>query len=149
MALGALLTLSACGPKAEVSTVNFPQASPRGMAAAKALSAPYNGGDPVAGREVFALCVECHSLVLGGSQPKGPSLHGVFGRTAGTREGYTYSEVLKASGIVWDARHLDQWMFNPHETLPGTSMNFIGIRNDKKRRDLLAYLVALSADAAP
>lgn len=48
--------------------------------------------------------------------------------------------------MVWDAKRLDQWIFNPHETLPGTSMGFIGIRNDKKRRDVLACLAAMSAD---
>ena len=68
----------------------------------------------------------------------------VFGRPAATGEGFAYSEALRKSKFVWDLRRLDQWIFNPHETLPGTTMVYIGVRSDAKRRDILAYLVAVS-----
>jgi cytochrome c len=138
----ALLALAACSPKTTAGPPKGPLPTVAGMAAAKTLPSPYNGGDPVAGRQAFNLCADCHRF--DGSTGKGPSLAGMFGRPAASRLDFTYSEALRTSGVVWDPKHLDQWIFNPHETLAGTSMRFIGVRNDKTRRDLLAYLVAMS-----
>lgn len=81
----------------------------------------------------------------GTKQDHGPLLQDVYGRAAASRRDYTYSVALRGSGITWDARHLDQWLFNPHETLPGTTMAYVGIRNDKRRRAVIAYLVSVSA----
>ena len=47
---------------------------------------------------------------------------------------------MKAAGFVWDAEHLDQWLAKPREFLPGTKMSFAGVKNEKDRVDLIAYL---------
>jgi cytochrome c len=140
----ALLSLAACAPRPKA--LLGPEPTAKGIVAAKTVAAPYNTGDPVAGRSAFALCADCHSFTVSG---KGPSLAGVYGKPAASRPDFAYSEALKNARITWDAKRLDQWIFNPHETLPGTSMGFIGVRNDKKRRDILAYLVAMSVAPAP
>ncbi len=49
------------------------------------------------GEKVFKKCKTCHSLQAGDNKV-GPSLSGVTGRTAGTVEGFKYSDIMAASG---------------------------------------------------
>ncbi len=147
--LGLVAVLAACGPKAPPPVLEAPEVTARGLAAIRTLPAPYNTADPAAGREALALCVECHNFKAGGVAGKGPSLAGIIGAPAAAKPGFAYSVAMKNSGIVWDVRRLDHFLFNPPEAVRATSMSFIGIRNDKKRHDLLAYLVAVSGEPEP
>jgi cytochrome c len=59
--------------------------------AAYALSAaPALAQDVEKGKSQFGQCRACHSLDKG-KNGVGPSLNGIFGRTAGTAERYSYS----------------------------------------------------------
>jgi cytochrome c2 len=51
-------------------------------------------GDAQRGAQVFAQCKICHSLEAGKNMV-GPSLHGLFGRKAGSVPGYAYSPAMK------------------------------------------------------
>jgi len=104
------------------------------------LPAPYNTGDVAHGKSVFMICKSCHTAVQGGANMTGPNLYGVFGRKAGTAPGFNYSDGLKASGITWDAAHLDSWVTNPKAVVPDTKMTFVGLKDPKDRTDLIAYL---------
>ena len=73
---------------------------------------------------------------------QGPNLHGIFGRKAGSKAGYAYSDAVKNAGFTWDAEHLDKWLASPREDLPGTKMTFAGLKDPKDRIDLIAYLKA-------
>lgn len=112
------------------------------------LPAPYNTGDVANGKKAFLVCKSCHTLVEGGANMTGPNLHGVFGRKAGTEAGFTYSDELKASGLVWDAATIDKWSANPKAMVAGTKMSFVGVKNEKDRVDLVAYLKT-ETSAAP
>jgi cytochrome c len=70
----------------------------------------------------------------------GPSLHGIFGRKAGTADSFTYSEAMKSSGIVWDDDTLTKYLGDPKAVVPGGKMAFPGIKDDKQIADLVAYL---------
>jgi len=109
-------------------------------AALAALPAPYNTGDLSNGQSKFALCRSCHTIAEGGPDLTGPNLYGVFGRKAGSKPGYAYSDAVKAAGFTWDAEHLDKWLASPREFLPGTKMTFAGLHDPKDRVDLIAYL---------
>jgi cytochrome c len=86
-------------------------------------------GDPSKGAEAFRPCAMCHS-VQPGRHLTGPSLAHVYGRKAGTVEGYNrYSDPLQRSGIVWDAKSLDRWIADPQGHIPGNKMAFPGIRD--------------------
>src|SRR3954470_6870548 len=99
------------------------------------------GGDPQNGARTFRACVACHSLASG-QHRTGPSLAGVFGRKAGTAEGFRrYSPALKAAGVVWDRTTLDAWLTDPQAFIPGNRMIFPGIKDDQPRADLIAYLL--------
>ena len=102
-------------------------------------------GDAARGAQAARACMACHSFAPGQNMT-GPSLAGVWGRKAGTAEGFgRYSEALKKSGIVWDEKHLDEWLANPQALVPGNAMAFPGIREPAIRADLLAYLEAVSS----
>jgi cytochrome c len=65
-------------------------------------------GDAAKGEKVFAKCKACHTTEAGKNRV-GPSLAGLFGRTAGTVEGYKYSDSMKGSGIVWSDETVSQY----------------------------------------
>jgi cytochrome c len=147
LCLGLMLALSACGKKTETSqqqSAAAPAAPVQMDAATKAslaeLPAPFSSADPVAGERIFARCRACHTTEQGGPDMTGPNLWGLFGRKAGSKSGYTYSDAVKNAGFTWDAPHLDKWLNRPAAFLPGTKMTFIGLPNDKDRQDLIAYL---------
>jgi cytochrome c2 len=100
---------------------------------------PGAAADTAPGQTIFNRCKICHSLDAGKNMV-GPSLHGIFGRKAGTSDNFTYSEAMKSSGIVWDDDALTKYLRNPQEVVPGAKMAFPGLKDDKQIADLLAYL---------
>ncbi len=57
-----------------------------------------NAQDAAAGEKVFAVCKACHQVGATAKNAVGPVLNGLFGRKAGSVEGYNYSEANKKSG---------------------------------------------------
>lgn len=96
--------------------------------------------DPEKGKVLFLQCRACHNLEAGGDNKVGPNLHGFLGRKAGLAPGFSYSEAVAQSGILWSAETLDQWLARPSEFLPGNRMVFVGIRKPEDRANLIAYL---------
>jgi cytochrome c len=100
-------------------------------------------GDPARGARVYQKCFACHSLVPGETNVQGPSLVGLWGRRAGTLDGFEYSEALVeagARGLHWDEATIDGFLADPQRTLPGIKMGFFGIPDSDERADLIAYL---------
>lgn len=109
-----------------------------GMAA---LPAWAQSGEASRGQRVFnQQCRACHTLDKGGAQTAGPNLHGLFGRKAGTGEGYAFSDAMKKSGIVWDDATLTEYNRDPKGKVPGTKMVFNGVKQAGQLADLVAYL---------
>lgn len=105
-------------------------------------------GDPEAGARLFRACAACHSLAPR-EQRTGPSLAGIFGREAGTVEGFhRYSPALEGSGVTWNAESLDPWLADPEAFIPGNRMTFRGIEDAQARADLIAYLRTATAEGA-
>lgn len=96
-------------------------------------------GDPKAGQAVFAPCKACHSLDAG-KNGVGPSLHGLFGRTSGTAPNYNYSPAMKSANVVWGDDTLFKYLADPKVFVPGDKMAFPGVKDEQKRRDVIAYL---------
>jgi cytochrome c len=96
-------------------------------------------GDPAAGEKVFNKCRACHVLDEEKNRV-GPYLLGVFGRTAGTVEGFTYSGAMKDSGIVWDEETIAEYVADPKGYVPGNRMAFPGLKKQEDITNLLAYL---------
>ena len=98
--------------------------------------------DAAAGEKVFAKCKACH--VADTDQNKiGPSLKGLFGRTAGTHEGFKSSKAMidaGAAGLVWDEAKLKEYLHSPKAMVKGTKMAFAGLKDDTDIVNLEAYL---------
>ena len=98
-------------------------------------------GDAAAGETVFAQCRTCH-LIEEGKNGVGPSLYGVIGRTAGTIEGFRYSDANANSGVTWTPEVMYEYLEAPREFMPGTRMAFPGLKDPQDRADVIAYLDA-------
>lgn len=96
--------------------------------------------DTSKGARVFQQCKTCHTVEKGGKNGVGPSLSGVFGRKAGTIEGFGYSEAMKGAGFEWDETRIAQYVKDPKNFLPGNKMAFAGIKQQAQIDDLIAYL---------
>ena len=102
--------------------------------------------DVAAGEKSYAKCRACHQVGETAKNVVGPKLNGLFGRTAGTVEGYNYSAANKASGIVWSEEVFKEYIRKPAAKMPGTKMAFAGINNDAEIDNLTAYLKQFDAE---
>ncbi|WP_438860372.1 c-type cytochrome, partial [Achromobacter spanius] len=99
--------------------------------------APAGVGDARRGEEIYGRCLACHALAYNRT---GPRHCGLLGRRAGSVPGYSYSQAMKQSGIIWNEQTLDVFLKNPMAAVPGTSMGYAGIADAGERADLIAYL---------
>ena len=104
-------------------------------------------GDVEKGEKVFRKCKACH-VVDEAKNKVGPSLQNVVGRTAGTVEGFKYSDAMKTAGeggLAWTEENIDKYMADPKGFMPKNKMAFIGLKKEDDREDLIAYLKTFSA----
>lgn len=117
-----------------------------------ALAAMLVGPPPAAaqnaanGAELFKKCRACHDVGANAKNKVGPVLNGVYGRAAAGIQGFNYSEAMKQAGakkLVWDDESLNGYLETPTAYLPKNKMAFAGIKNEKERADLIAFLKTL------
>lgn len=166
LAIVAVLVLAACGKSEAPAPETPPAATPASEAPAEtaatpaaapneaveaaadavspfaALPAPYNTADYARGRRTWKLCQSCHITAEGGGNLVGPNLHGLFGREAGTLEGFAYSPALQEADFIWTPDKVDHWLENPRTFLPGNRMTFAGVRKPDDRIAVIAYLMS-------
>ena len=113
------------------------------LVALMSFSLPAQAGDVAAGEKVFKKCKACH-VVDKEKNKTGPHLVGLIGREAGSVDSFKkYSKAMKGSGIVWNAETLDGYLANPKKYLKGTKMAFAGLKKEKDRQNIIAYLESL------
>ncbi len=113
------------------------------MATVSFSSASFAEGDAVKGQKVFKKCKACHSVNDGGKNLVGPNLFGIVGAKAAQKEGYKYSKAMIASGLTWDEATLDTYLTKPKALVKKTKMTFVGLKKDKHRANVIAYLKTL------
>lgn len=93
------------------------------------------------GEKLFRTCSACHTTTPDDGHRAGPTLHGLFGRVAGSHPDYRYSEALETSDLVWTEETVDQlFEIGPDHLLPGTKMPLQRMPSDQDRADLIAFL---------
>lgn len=92
------------------------------------------------GAIVFKKCTSCHTIEKGAPNRIGPNLHGIVGAKKANHSDYSYSHAITQKGGIWTYGELNVYLFSPRHFVPGTKMSFIGIKNDKERADVIAYL---------
>lgn len=101
-------------------------------------------GDPEDGAKVFNKCKACHVA----DEPQnrvGPHLVGLFGRQAGSVEGFKYSDAMKESGVTWDEKTIAEYIADPRGYIKGNRMAFVGLKDEEEIADLIAYLKEATA----
>ena len=87
--------------------------------------------------KIFKGCVSCHSLT---KNKMGPALGNIFGKKAGSVEGYRYSKAMRNSDIIWTDCTLDQFLIKPRKYIKGTKMRFSGLKKKSQRDAVIKYL---------
>ncbi|AHC99756.1 c-type cytochrome [Leisingera methylohalidivorans] len=98
--------------------------------------------DVAKGAKVFKKCSACHKLE-DGANSTGPYLYGVVGRDIAAAPGFGYSGALTGLDGSWTAEALDAFLTKPSAYASGTTMSFSGLKKQKDRVNLIAYLDSL------
>lgn len=118
-------------------------------------------GDADAGEREFRKCKACHSIegpeetiVKGGRT--GPNLYGVAGRTAGTYEDFSYSDVMAAAGeagLAWNQEDFVGYVQDPTPWLreytgdsKGRGKMTFKLRGEEDAMNVWAYLVSVGPE---
>jgi len=111
------------------------------MTIGAATEAAAQSGDAAQGERLFnQQCKTCHTVDKDGRNGVGPNLHGVFGRKAGTAQGFSASEAMTKSGIVWDDKTIGEYLKDPKTRVPGGKMVYVGLKRQEQLDDMIAYL---------
>ena len=102
-----------------------------------------------AGAKVFKKCAACHSIDKGGVNKIGPALWGVVNRKIGGVEGFKYSTAMAQYGKNWSFEELNGFLHKPMKYMKGTKMGFVGLKKDKDRANVIAYMNSKSDAPAP
>ena len=106
--------------------------------------------DPAKGAKIAKKCETCHNIDKGGPNKIGPHLWGVVGRPIASVSDFSYSDALKKlSGEKWTYEHLNHFIHNPREYVPGTKMGFAGLKKVQDRADVIAFLREQSDNPLP
>lgn len=96
--------------------------------------------DAQAGRKIIKKCTVCHTLNQGGINRIGPNLWGIVDSNKGVVAGFSYSDALVNSEGIWDYESLDGFLTKPRTWLPGTKMNFVGLKKPSQRANVILWM---------
>ena len=109
-------------------------------------SSQVHAQDAAAGEKIFNQCRTCHQIGETAKNAVGPQLNGIFGRKAGTAEGYSYSAAYKSLDKVWSPENFTVYIKDPRGVTPGTKMVFPGLKDETQINNLIAFLKQYGAD---
>jgi cytochrome c len=95
-------------------------------------------------------CLNCHNFAVGAGKKVGPELYNVVERQIASMPGFEYGAAAKEkAGEKWTYDNLNIFLKAPKAYFKGTKMSWGGLKNDKKRANLIAYLATLSDAPKP
>lgn len=102
--------------------------------------------DPAKGEKIAGKCKACHTFGNGEPNRTGPNLWGIVNAPVGHAAGFAYSDAnhaFKETHPTWSEEALFGFLENPRGQMPGTKMQFNGVKDPKERADLIAWLKTL------
>jgi cytochrome c2 len=90
-----------------------------------------------------AQCAGCHTFNRRETASIGPNLWEIVGRRVGADKRFRYSEPMQEFGGRWTRERLDRFLADPAGTIPGTTMQFDGIKDAEQRKRLIDFLAEL------
>lgn len=105
--------------------------------------------DIARGEKLSRACAACHSFDKGGPNKVGPNMWNTVGAQKGHIEGFAYSDALLDKGGEWTYLSLNKFLWKPKEYIPGTKMNYIGLKKPEDRAAMIAWLRTLADSPEP
>jgi cytochrome c len=99
--------------------------------------------DVARGQKLSKACAACHSFDNGGPNKIGPNLWNTYNNKKGHIASFGYSDALLAKGGVWDVENLNAFLWKPKKYIPGTKMNYAGMRKPEDRAAIVKYIQTL------
>lgn len=125
----------------EIAAATSSDTSGAPAAEAKAEPIDVSKGDLALGAKISAVCSSCHSLGKGEPAKIGPNLFGVVGGPHAHMAGYSYSDAMKShASEKWTEAALNEFLWNPQKTIPGTKMTFMGLKKPEERAAIIHWL---------
>ncbi|MCH2037232.1 MAG: cytochrome c family protein [Rickettsiales bacterium] len=101
------------------------------------------------GKKIAKRCVSCHAFEQDGKNKIGPKLWNVLGSQKAAVDGYKYSAALTEMKGQWGYDEMFAFLKAPKKYVPGTKMNFAGLRKPKDIANLVAYMREYSETPLP
>ena len=99
----------------------------------------YASAEADKGERLFRQCSACHKL-QDGVNGTGPHLYAILGREKASVEGFGYSSALAEMAGDWTLENLNEFIENPRNYVPGTTMAYAGLKKIEDRAHLISYL---------
>ncbi|MDJ1018194.1 MAG: c-type cytochrome [Paracoccaceae bacterium] len=133
-------------PEDETAEAEVVQAAVTEEAAEQPAAAEAPSIDPAlvaAGEKAFKKCSSCHQIGDGAKNRSGPHLNAVFGRVAGSIDGFKYSKGMVSAGedgLVWSDETMAEFLSKPRSYIQRTKMSFAGFKKAEDIDAVIAYL---------
>lgn len=101
------------------------------------------------GAKISKACVACHSFDKGGPVKQGPPQWNVVFYDKAAKPGFAYSTALQESEGKWTYESLNKFLKKPKQYIPGTKMNFIGLKKPSDRAAIIAWMRTKADNPVP
>lgn len=137
------------GHGAEKTVVASKPATPKKPEPLQPILGMLASADAAAGEKVFKKCASCHKVGSDAKSGVGPRIWNIVGAGRGSVDGFKYSDALKSKEGSWTYESLNAFLAKPKDYIPGTRMQFAGIKKTADRANLIAYLRSAADTPAP
>lgn len=102
--------------------------------------------DVARGQKLSKACAACHSFDNGGPNKVGPNLWGIVGAPKAHSDSFGYSSTMANFGGAWGYAELNKFLWKPKKYMPGTKMNYNGLKKPEDRAAMIAWLNTLGSN---